>query len=104
MQEGDVKLTDIPIYVAIRNGDLDAVKQALANDPDSLYSTEGTLGATPLHQAAASGNVEIAQFLIESGADVNAMDMRGVTPLTMAMDADGSDEMIELIKSNGGDD
>lgn len=104
LQEGDIKLTDTPIYVAIRNNDLDAVKVAVANDPGALHSTDGVLGATPLHEAVGADNIAIAAYLIESGADVNAVDIRGVTPLTTAMDAEASEAIIELLRTNGGDD
>ncbi len=93
-----------PLHEAIRSGDLDKVKELLASDPEALHRGDGALGETPLHQAAASDEVEIAEFLIESGADVNAMDNRRVTPLTTAIDADASAEMIDLIKAHGGDD
>ena len=38
-------------------------------------------GGTPLHWAAALGRVEMARRLIEAGADVNARDDNGFTPL-----------------------
>jgi len=100
----NVEVTVTPLYKAIRGGDLGEVKEILANDPDALYRGDGTFGETALHEAAAADEVEIAEFLIESGADVNAMDGRRLTPLTAAMDAEASDEMIQLIESYGGED
>jgi ankyrin repeat protein len=40
---------------------------------------------TPLHLAAQLGAVEVMEFLIEHGADVNARDGRGLTPLHEAV-------------------
>ncbi len=100
----NVATSDLPIYEAIRDGDLSEVKSILANDPGALNRPDGTFGETPLHQAAAADQVEIARYLIESGADVNGMDGRSVTPLTSAMDAEASEEMIELLKEHGADD
>jgi ankyrin repeat protein len=39
---------------------------------------------TPLHAAAASGSVTVAQILVESGAEVDARNSYGNTPLHVA--------------------
>lgn len=38
-------------------------------------------GTTPLHAAAHANQAKIAEMLIEHGADVNAQDMNGKTPM-----------------------
>ena len=38
-------------------------------------------GDTPLHWAAIEGYLEICDLLIEHGADVNAVNIKGQTPL-----------------------
>ena len=38
-------------------------------------------GSTPLHEAARSGRKEIAELLIDKGAEVNAKEDGGMTPL-----------------------
>ena len=43
-----------------------------------------TKGETPLHRAAAFGDEECIQLLMDSGAIVDAKDMHGDTPLTWA--------------------
>lgn len=43
-----------------------------------------TKGETPLHRAAAFGTVESVHLLIDAGADVEAKDMNGDSPLTWA--------------------
>ena len=40
---------------------------------------------TPLWEAASNGHIRIIQFLVENGADVNAFDAQGVTPLYIAL-------------------
>ena len=45
----------------------------------------GVTRATPLHMAARRGFVEIAQALIECGADIQARDTKGATPLRRAI-------------------
>ena len=37
--------------------------------------------STPLHLAAGYNNLEVAEYLLENGADVNAQDKGGLIPL-----------------------
>jgi hypothetical protein len=39
---------------------------------------------TPLHMAARSGNVQVAQLLVSHGAEVNALNLDDLTPLVIA--------------------
>merc|ERR1712142_1098433 len=39
---------------------------------------------TPLHDAIACGKTEVARLLIKRGADINAKDYKGSTPLRLA--------------------
>ena len=39
-----------------------------------------------LHDAAGNGQIELAKLLLELGADVNAKDDGGKTPLTIALE------------------
>ena len=43
-----------------------------------------TRGETPLHRAAAFGDEEAIQLLLDAGAAVDARDMHGDSPLTWA--------------------
>jgi ankyrin repeat protein len=43
-----------------------------------------TRGETPLHRAAAYGEAEMIQSLIDAGADKTAKDAHGESPLTWA--------------------
>jgi ankyrin repeat protein len=55
---------------------------------------------TPLHQAVLTGDRAAAQRLIRSGADVNAANRYGVTPLLVATQR-GNAELIELLLKGG---
>lgn len=62
----------------------------------------------PLHDAVDEGQIELAKFLIENGADVNRKDVSGVTPLLSATWLDEEkkvfrDELIKLLLDNGAD-
>jgi uncharacterized protein len=48
------------------------------------FSRHVDQGASALHAAASAGRVEMVSLLIESGADVGALDARGRTPLHLA--------------------
>ena len=63
------------LHDAILSGDLDRVRQEITgganvNQPDQM-------GATPLHDVAWSGNLEIARFLLDHGASVKARHAEG---------------------------
>ncbi len=55
---------------------------------------------TPLHQAVLTGDHAAAQRLIRSGADVNAANRYGVTPLLVAAQR-GTAELIDLLLKSG---
>jgi ankyrin repeat protein len=64
-------------------GELDAIKNALAQDPDIAVKAD-PLGTTPLHEVSEDGNHEIALSLIQAGAKVEAKDHNEHTPLFKA--------------------
>ena len=57
---------------------------------------------TPLHEAARMGNVEIARLLLKQGADVNAKDSDGKTPLNWISTYKELPEMVNLLCDHGG--
>jgi len=62
---------------------IDDVKRRAQHD-NSLIGSRRIGGRTPLHQAAFGGAVRVAAFLIEAGADVNAVSEHGWVPLHYA--------------------
>ena len=58
-------------------------------------------GVTPLHYATNKGHKEIAELLIEEGADVNAKSDGGLTPLDTAIFARKT-ETVDLLRKHGG--
>ena len=66
-----------------------------------VNNTKDYHGGTPLHWAAYKGCLDACRLLIEHGADVNALDTFGDTPLSDAISEDHTD-VIELLEKHGG--
>ncbi len=60
------------------------------------------MGWTPLHHAAAKDSVEVAQALLDGGADPAALSEGGGTPLHEAA-ASGGAAMVQLLLRHGVD-
>jgi ankyrin repeat protein len=92
----DSRLSD-----AAQKGDKAAVR-ALLNQHADINAAQGD-GATALHWAAFRDDIEMAQLLLQAGADVKAATREGaITPLFMAC-TNGSAPMIDLLVKAGAD-
>ena len=91
------------IYEAAESGDIEAVKQHLADETDIELKCTGC-GGTALGHAAKHGHNEIAELLIENGADVNAKNYDGKTPLDEAISRKPTEptETADLLRKHGG--
>lgn len=69
---------------ACERGDIDFVREALKNNK-SLANARNGYNKTALMGAADEGQKNIAELLIGNGADVDAVDKYGVTPLMYAV-------------------
>lgn len=67
------------------------------DSPTELFDMEGN---TPLMLGVCFGYHEIADLLLQSGADPNAADSRGFTPL-MAASRDGDTLMMSILAEAG---
>ena len=89
------------IHQAAEQGDIEAVKQYLADGVDVNVKEGGFADGTPLHEAANWGHMEIVELLIAKGADVNAKTGPAAwTPLHVAANADRK-EVAELLIAEG---
>ena len=61
-------------------GDIGAVKERLAKGVD-INTRDGKFGMHPLSWATFYGQFETAEFLIQKGADANAKNHKGETPM-----------------------
>ncbi|MFT7248267.1 MAG: ankyrin repeat protein, partial [Arcticibacterium sp.] len=64
---------NMDFFNLIRQGDIEGVKAALMNDA-VLLEKKDERGFTPLVMATYSGHLDLSEFLINTGAQVNATD------------------------------
>ena len=88
------------LQAAVESGDSAAVELLLARGPD-LSRRDSVGGMTPLHRAAANGMTGVCGRLLDLGADVNARDRAGRTPMDLAR-RHGHAAAAELLRSRGG--
>ncbi len=83
------------IHDAAAGGDLNKVKTLLEADPTLLESKDNN-GDTSLGRACAASQAAVANFLIDRGANVNAGNKIGVTPLYGVIDHPREDFNVDL--------
>ncbi|XP_035759950.1 poly [ADP-ribose] polymerase tankyrase-1-like, partial [Neolamprologus brichardi] len=91
---GDAALLD-----AAKKGCLARVQKLCSPENINCRDTQGR-NSTPLHLAAGYNNLEVAEYLLEHGADVNAQDKGGLIPLHNAASYGHVDIAALLIKYN----
>jgi cytochrome c len=86
-----------PLYAANKSGHADIVKLLLNNgaNPNQLAKSQ-----TPLHVAAENGCLQCAIYLVEAGADVNALTSNGSPPIHLAK-LSGHDDVAAYLHSHG---
>ena len=115
--EPNVTAKDGPISTALQgaatNSDVELTRLLLARKVDlTAVSPDGSGRAkngvisfghvTALHLAAAGRDVEVVRLLLEAGAPIDALDMRGMTPLMFAVATDNPEPRIaQLLVAKG---
>lgn len=84
------------LIAAVRSGARGAVEPLLANR--DLVNAKDPAGSTPLHHAAAFGDLDTVKLLLDAGAEINAKNRRGSTPLHWAID---NEAKVRLLLSRG---
>jgi ankyrin repeat protein len=87
------------IHEAVKAGDIEEVRSLLKINPQ-LAGIPDENGMTPLHWISISGRRDIAELLIEKGADLNVKDKWNLTPLSRANQL-GHREVVNLLLEHG---
>lgn len=101
-QEADVDMAHnvsaaLPIHFAGHSGNLDTAKALLNKRPDHLNAVWDLNGHTILLQAAFYGHLQLADYLVNIGADTSITTARGLGPMEMAKQFQNK-ALIEIIK------
>ncbi len=91
--------SDEPIVEAAKSGDLQTLKTILAKDPSKLNAIDENK-YTALHWACMRAHWDVAEFLIEKGADLNVVGGDGGTQINWAVHHDNV-EIIKLMVEKG---
>jgi len=102
--DGSSILDHAVIGVVSSQGSMQAVKflvdQGLDVDKSSVKKREDYRGYTVLMMAVRSNKIELTEYLISKGANVNTRALKGDTPLSIAV-AEKHNKMITLLKKHG---
>lgn len=85
------------ILDAVKNNDLEKAKVLIERDA-SLVHIKDEAENTPLHHAAMIGSVEMTEYLLSKGADINAQNTQLNTPLHEAIQNRKENTSVFLIK------
>lgn len=75
----------------------------LVTDHNADLQARDSMRHTVLHLSARRGRVQMTKFLLEKGADVNAVDFYGGTPLLLAVSGTKAGELLPLLMRHGAD-
>merc|ERR1712137_98709 len=89
----------ISVWDAAADGNLDKIKQKLANGIVAVDEQDAN-GKTPLMEAARWGYLEVVKYLKEQGADIKKTTTEGSTPLHIAAEG-GHNDIVSWLLDNG---
>ena len=95
------KYVSTELHSAVLDSDLEKTEELLDKGFDPTARDEK--GLTPLHIAAMTGGISVAELLVENASDLDIRERRhGMTPYYLAK-VTGHDEIAELFEDRGAD-
>jgi ankyrin repeat protein len=91
-----IKRDRVTLHKLAQNGTIASLRSLLESGNDVNVNIKDNYGRTPLHTAASSGYVNIAEELIHRKADINCEDANGNTPLRVALEKEQQD-IVQLL-------
>lgn len=91
------------LWSALALGRTEDVRGMIAQDPSLLDArlSRNEHRRTPLHHAAGRNQLEAVRLLLKLGADVNATDLTGATPLVTAAHGNADQQIMSLLLEAG---
>ncbi|KAF8224156.1 ankyrin [Tricholoma matsutake] len=89
-------MSSLSVHSAVHNNQLSLLRALITEDPNLINALDMD-DRTPLHWAASSGSINIAQLLIDHKAEVDRSDNSGWTPLHIAVSA-GNDDIVQELR------
>jgi len=86
---------------AAQNGDLEKVKATVSQAGFDIHADIG-MGRQLIHCAADYGQALVLEYLLSAGANVNALDKHGITPLMNAV-FEGHTACVKILLEKGAD-
>ncbi|KAH3734588.1 ankyrin repeat and SOCS box protein 8-like [Dreissena polymorpha] len=90
------------LWHAVDQNDYEMMKAMLISKTADVNKCDNTSKLTPLHIAAMKGNVKMSSLLIQRGADVDRVQLRGSTALVLACRSANYDT-VRILLLNGAD-
>ncbi|PVD23407.1 hypothetical protein C0Q70_16676 [Pomacea canaliculata] len=90
-----------PLHLAAAQGNLDMITLMFELQTANFSSALGAVDAmkmTPLHRAALFNHVQVVEFLIRNGAEIDSVDNTSSTPLLLAASKGSWDSVLCLIQ------
>lgn len=97
----EVRASNIDIFTAAEQGNFETVKEEIQNNPQLLTAVDDR-GYSLLHKAAYNGHLNLLEYLISQGADINAKSGSGSTPMHGAAFY-GHPEIVIVLLDRGAD-
>jgi ankyrin repeat protein len=90
-----------PLHAAARDGDITTLQSILTTSPSYVdINPQDSRGWTPLHYAAAAGQVSSVRILVSHGANLAIPTLNAETPLVLAVDNNHIDAVCDLIEAD----